>query len=81
MIPKNLDRLSFLRRLFDKQYRLVAGLDSALLRVPGLNLFSGTWEIVARKQGASQPPPQNELPHQEPDLVTAESSANGAHRG
>ena len=49
MIPKNLDRLSFLRRLFDDRYHLVRSLDTALLRVPGLNLFSGTWEITAQR--------------------------------
>lgn len=49
LIPKNLDRLSVLRRLFDAQYRRVAALDRALLRIPLLNLFSGTWEIVARR--------------------------------
>ena len=51
MIPKNLDRLSLLRPLFDGRYRFVRALDAVLLRIPGLNLFSGTWEIVAQKPG------------------------------
>jgi len=50
MVPKNLDRLPFLRTLFDERYRPVRAVDATLLRVPGLNLFSGTWEIVAEKQ-------------------------------
>jgi SAM-dependent methyltransferase len=53
MVPKNLDRLPFLRRLFDAGYRQVALLDALLVRTPGVNLFSGTWEIVAQK--AAQP--------------------------
>jgi SAM-dependent methyltransferase len=35
MVPKNLDRLPFLRRLFDRHYRLVAAFDRVLLRIPG----------------------------------------------
>ena len=51
MIPKNLDRLPFLRPLFDGAYRPLAAIDSALLRIPGLNLLSGTWEVIAQRNG------------------------------
>jgi len=51
MIPKNLDRLPFARRLFDRNHRFVAALDAALLRFPVVKLFSGTWEIVAQRAG------------------------------
>lgn len=51
MIPKNLDRVPVLRKLFDEHYRVVRSMDGALLRIPGLNLFSGTWEVIGRKPG------------------------------
>ncbi len=57
MIPKNLDGLPFLRGLFDGSHRLIAALDTVLLRVPPVNLFSGTWEIVAQKNGTEVSPP------------------------
>lgn len=52
MIPKNLDRLPFLRRLFDRYYRQVAALDGLLVRAPLLSVVSGTWEIVAQRTDA-----------------------------
>ena len=73
MIPKNLDRLPFLRRLFDDRYRLVRSLDAALLRVPGLNLFSGTWEIIGQKPNAEASPATND--------TMIEVGADGAHSG
>jgi SAM-dependent methyltransferase len=70
MIPKNLDRLPMLRRLFDAHPRFVLTLDGALLRVPVLNLFSGTWEIVAQRVGA--PVATERLSSEEPpDLAAA----------
>ena len=77
MIPKNLDRLPLLRRLFDNHYHLVAGLDSLLLRVPLLSLLSGTWEIVAQK--APAPVLDDRTPAQR-DPVTAQSGSHAAHR-
>jgi SAM-dependent methyltransferase len=52
MVPKNLDRLPFLRRAFDERYGLVAALDAFLLRVPVASLFAGTWEVVAERASA-----------------------------
>lgn len=53
MVPKNLDRLPFLRRLFDAGYRQVALFDALLARTPGVSAFSGTWEIIAEKTAAT----------------------------
>lgn len=77
MIPKNLDRLPFLRRLFDEHYRLVLGLDALLLRVPLLNLLSGTWELVAQKMGSPLPGARAAF-HEKP--VVLEVGSDGTHR-
>ena len=70
MIPKNLDRLPLLRRLFDRWYRVVAGLDAALLRAPVFSLLSGTWEIVAQNTGPRSVP-ASETHAAEGELITA----------
>src|SRR3972149_3600783 len=51
MIPKNLDRLPFLRHLFDEHHQLVVALDAFLLRIPLLNLLSRTWGVVGQGTG------------------------------
>jgi len=79
MIPKNLDRLPVLRKLFDRHAQQVQALDGALLRVPVLKLFSGTWEIVAQKagEGAAMKSGPAEQPR-EPAL--SQASGHGTHR-
>jgi SAM-dependent methyltransferase len=77
MVPKNLDRLPFLRPLFDHRYRFVARVDAALLRVPVVNWFSGTWEIVAEKP-AEAPTRRPAAAPGAPALV--EAGSDGAHR-
>ena len=78
MIPKNLDRLPFARRLFDRNYRIVAALDAALLRFPVVNLFSGTWEIVAQRAG--RPSFERRRRAGRPALVAVEATSDGTSR-
>ena len=76
MIPKNLDRLPFARRMFDRNHRIVAALDAALLRFPVVKLFSGTWEIVAQRAGIRSIEPGKHRASTR-DLVAVEAISDG----